>query len=333
MLLAWLASSPFPNPLEFQIMNIRIVTQRLDKISFGRKLLLPAMCIPVVAGPVVSGLMNTPQGFAQSPQATDTPLPSFEVASVKQHRSGDNNVHCVFDPGRFTATNVTTKFLIQFAYNIKNYQASGGPSWINSERYDIDAKVEDASAVDAKKLTFQQQEDCIRLMVQSLLSDRFKLTLGHETKELPVYVLLVAKNGPKLEESKPGDTYPNGIKGPDGEGGAGTLWMGEGKLAGQGVRIAQPAHLLSEQLDRTVLDRTGLTGTYDFKLQWTPDESQPFRGIDGNPVLVPQDVHPPDSSGPSIFTAIQEQLGLKLESQKGPAKILVVDHVEKPSEN
>jgi uncharacterized protein (TIGR03435 family) len=81
------------------------------------------------------------------------------------------------------------------------------------------------------------------------------------------------------------------------------------------------------------LDRTGLTGTYDFKLQWTPDESQPFRGIDGNPVLVPQDVHPPDSSGPSIFTAIQEQLGLKLESQKGPAKILVVDHVEKPSEN
>jgi uncharacterized protein (TIGR03435 family) len=142
-------------------------------------------------------------------------------------------------------------------------------------------------------------------MVQLLLADRFKLSLGHETKELPVYALVVAKNNPKLRESKPGDTYPNEIKSADGEGGAGTLWMrGMGSLTGPGVRIAELVGLLSHQLDRTILDETGLQGRHDFTLQWTPVENQPIRGIYGNPISVPQGATRSDASGPSIFTAM-----------------------------
>jgi uncharacterized protein (TIGR03435 family) len=174
--------------------------------------------------------------------------------------------------------------------------------------------------------------------MQALLADRLKLKLSHDSKELPVYALVVAKNGPKLQEAKPGDTYPNGIKAPDGKpaGGAGMMRMGPGQLTGQGLPMESLAQLLSEQLGRTVLDKTGLKGKYDFTMTWTPDPNEgmmrmgPGPGPGGPPN---NDAALPDSSGPSLFTAIQEQLGLKLDSTKGPVDILVVDHVEKPSEN
>ncbi len=166
------------------------------------------------------------------------------------------------------------------------------------------------------------------------------MTVHRETKELPVYALVIAKNGPKLHEAKPGDTYANGIKGPDG-GPTGTgimrVKMGAGgtsELVGQGLPIESLVRLLSGQLHRTVLDKTGMKGIYDIMLQWTPDESHGamFKGAEGGQ-LGTDSAPSPESSGPSIFTAIQEQLGLKLESQKGPVEILVIDHVERPSEN
>ena len=209
------------------------------------------------------------------------------------------------DPsGRFTAENATARELISFAYNVRAFQVSGGPGWIDADHYDIVAKPE------AKAGRGQ-----IYPMVQALLGDRFQLNLHRETKELPVYVLVLAKGGPKFKEAKPdGDRPLNGIQG-----------VGRGELTGLGADMGLFARRLAVVVGRTVVDRTGLTGKYDFKLQWTPDTSQAMRSPDEPPA--------DHASGPSIFSAIQEQLGLRLEASKGPVEILVIDHIEKPSAN
>jgi len=314
---------------------VRIMTQRLaDKLSFGRKLLLAAIGIAAVAGPVVFGLLNIPQVRAQSPQKTGAPSPSFEVASIKPNRSGELNISFGFHPGRFVASGTTVKQLIALAYNVRDIQVSGGPSWVGSERYNIEAKEPDSVVEELPKLPPDQRGEQLRLMVQALLADRFKLKLRHESKELPVYALVVAKNGPKLYEAKPGDTYPNGMKGPDGVGRAGVMHMGPGQVMGQGLPVESLARLLSQALGRTVRDETGLKGSYDFNLQWTPDQNEAvmLKGPEaGKPAT--DNPAPPESTGLSLFTAIQEQLGLRLESRKGPVESLVIDHVEKPSEN
>jgi uncharacterized protein (TIGR03435 family) len=314
----------------------RIMTEHLaHKVSLGKKLLLAAVAITAFAGPVVFGLLNAPQIQAQSAQTASAPTPSFEVATVKPNKpdaSGQLRVGIGFEPGRFVAMAVTLKQLIALAYNVRDMQVSGGPSWVDSERFDVNAKEEDADAAALEKLPPEQRSEQLRLRVQSLLADRFKLTLRHETKDFPIYALVVAKNGPKLQESKPGGTA---IKGPDGRpaGGQQMMRMGPGELNAQGIPMESLARLLSQQLGRTVVDKTGLKGNYDFTLQWAPEQGRAAM-IQGPPpgpgtVAAP----PPESSGPSIFTAIQEQLGLKLESQKGPVENLVIDHVEKPSAN
>jgi uncharacterized protein (TIGR03435 family) len=147
--------------------------------------------------------------------------------------------------------------------------------------------------------------------------------------------LVVAKGGPKLHEAKPGDTYPNGLKGFNGQGGGpGMMLMRPGQLTGQGIPLSSLTRLLSQQLGSTVQDKTGLTGKYDFTLQWTPDRNaSPMPGAPEPGQQGPAAAASTDASGPSIFTAVQEQLGLKLESQKGPVEVLVIDHVETPSEN
>jgi len=188
-----------------------------------------------------------------------------------------------------------------------------------------------------EKLPPEQRILQVRLRVQSLLADRFKLLVRDETKEIPVYALVIAKNGPKLREAKPGDTYPNGIKGPDGRSHPGMWWVEGGKLTGQALPMASLVMILSQscqlELGRTVLDQTGLKGKYDIALKWTPDQSSAgmFMGTAG--VKPGAESAPPDSSGPSLFTAIQEQLGLKLESTKGPTEAIVIDHIERPTAN
>ena len=222
---------------------------------------------------------------------------------------------------RLTATGVTLHGLIREAYGVEDDQISGAPNWLNSERYDIEAKADKSVADELQKLSFDQRLVEYRRMLQALLADRFQLTLHRETKELPVYALIIAKKGPKLQETHPGDNDPTGMT------------FGRGLLKGEGVPIALLVrHLSQQRLGRPVLDKSGLTGKYDFTLQWTPEENRApmFKGTrDGG--QGPDS--PPDSSGPSIFTAIQEQLGLRLESQKGPVEVLVIDHVERPSEN
>jgi uncharacterized protein (TIGR03435 family) len=314
---------------------VRIMTERSAvKLSFGRKLLLAAIGIAAVVGPVLFGLMNAPRIRAQSPQTTAAASPSFEVASIKPNHSAELRISIGFQPGRFVANGISVKQLIALAYDVRDLQVSGGPSWVDSERYNIEAKEPDSFVQELPKLPPDQRGEQRRLLVQSLLADRFKLKLRRESKELPVYALVVAKNGPKLQEAKPGDTYPKGMKGPDGIGHAGLMRMGPGELTGQGLPVESFARLLSQALGRSVVDQTGLKGIYDFTLKWTPEpgEGMMLRAPGGgNPG--PESAPPPESSGPSIFTAIQEQLGLKLESRKGPVDNLVIDHVEKPSEN
>ena len=316
----------------------RIMTQGLARqLTLGRKILLATIGLAVMVFPITLGLLSAIPSRAQSQsqaqaqaQDTNSAAHGYEVASIRPNKSGDNMTRMMIKPDGLSATGATLDMLIQNAYGVRYFQISSSPSWFKSERYDIEAKMDSSVVEQLRKLSDDQREAETRRMLRALLADRFQLKLHSDTKELPVYALIIAKNGPKLQVARPGDTYPNGFKGPDGGGGAGVMFMegSGGPVRGQGIPISNLVHLLSQQLGRTVLDKTGLTGKYDFTLQWTPDESQ---GPPGPPGM--DAAPPPDSLGPSIFTAIQEQLGLKLESQKGPVEILVIDHAERASEN
>jgi uncharacterized protein (TIGR03435 family) len=227
-------------------------------------------------------------------------------------------------PVGLSARNIPLKELIRQAYGLDDNQILGAPGWLSSERYDIEAKVSSSDTDALHNLSPDQRG----LMLQPLLADRLHLKVHTETRVLPVLALVVAKDGPKLHEAKPGDTYPNGIKGFEGQGGAGMMHMGPGQLTAQGLPMSSVARLLTRQLGLMVQDETGLTGKYDFTLQWTPERGAADAGQPG-----PDNTASTEPAGTSIFTAIREQLGLKLESRKAPVEVLVIDHVEAPSEN
>jgi uncharacterized protein (TIGR03435 family) len=313
---------------------IRIMTQHpAGKLSFGKKLLLVALGMAAIGGPVVFGLVNAPEIQALATQTTAGPLPSFEVASIKLNRSGELNGGMSTPRGRLTAWNARIRNYVAFAYHVQTFQVTGGPGWVDSDKYNIEAKEDEAVTEKIEKLPYQQRMDQLRLMVQSLLAERFQIKVSHQTREGPAYALVVTKDGPKFQGQKPGEQYPNGIAGPNGVPmGSHAMGLGPGGLRGQGISMAQLVGALSGQVSRRVLDQTGLKGVYNISLHWTPDPgANPMatgRGISGADAAPP-----PDSPGPSIFAAIQEQLGLKLEPTKAPVEIIVIDHIERPSEN
>jgi uncharacterized protein (TIGR03435 family) len=264
--------------------------------------------------------------------AQTDPRPEFEVASIKATAPGARGMFIRPTPGgRVNITNMTLKELIVIGWRIQPFQISGGPGWLDSAHYDISAKSENS---------FKQGE--LPLMIQSLLADRFQLTIHHETKELPIYALVMARKdgklGPGLTESKEGGCTPRDLSKPPpplepGKPpalGCGNMMMQPRLLRAVSVPVAQVIPMLSRFLGRPVVDKTGLTAKFDIRLEWTPDEIQLAQ------LQLPPDAPKPPPSeiaGPSIFTAIQQQLGLKLESQKGPVEIIVIDRVERPSEN
>jgi uncharacterized protein (TIGR03435 family) len=299
-----------------------------------RKPALSHMLSLVMAGaiavvlPLEVAQVSTAQSNVESQSANPTvDLPRFEVASVKPDKAGEGSTLLLTADG-LTAKKVTVRFLIKQAYGVEDDEISGAPGWLDSETYDVDAKVSSADLAALAKLDEKQR---LR-MLQPVLAERFQLKLHRAPKEIPVYALVIAKNGPKLHQAKPGDTYPDGIKRPDGKPGgrAGMMTWSRGRLIAQGIPIASLLPPLTQQLERTVVDKTGLKGTYDITLLWTPEDDRAAmpNGAEGG-----REGSPTDSSGASIFTAIQEQLGLKLESQKGQVEGLVIDHVERPSEN
>jgi uncharacterized protein (TIGR03435 family) len=319
---------------------VRIVNDPVArKRDFTRKLLLTAAGLVAAIVPVAFGLLSPTQIYAESQgQSTPAIAPSYEVASIRPNKSGDDTTRLMNSPNGSTATSITLQTLIREAYGVQDHQILGAPSWLNSEKYDVQAKMDSVVADELRKLSREQIKVERRRTLQSLLADRLKLTLHRETRELSVLALVIAKKGLKLQEAKPGDAYPNGIKGPDGQGHPNMMVQrmgmeGKSELTGQAIPMASLIEVLSSQLHRTILDKTGFAGRYDFTLEWTPEESQPnFMGTEAGQ-QGPDNTASPESSGPSIFAAIQEQLELKLETQKGPVEVLVIEHIEKPTEN
>jgi uncharacterized protein (TIGR03435 family) len=230
--------------------------------------------------------------------------PAYDVVSVRSNNSNNGSMMIGSPADGFTARNVTLWDLIYNAYDVKpSTPIPGLPGWATTAHFDVEAKMDDGSYAALQRLPPEQRNEHKQLMLQSLLAHRFQLQIRHEITERPVYDLDVAKGGFKLKEA-PADEKRRGIS-----------W-GNGQLNMRPGSIARLAFTLSDLLDRNVVDKTGLAGNYDVSLTWTPDER---RGT--------------DDSSPSIFTALEEQLGLKLVPSKSAVDIIVVDHVERPSEN
>jgi uncharacterized protein (TIGR03435 family) len=265
-------------------------------------------------------------GAAKPQISVPVPRAEFDVASIEANNSGTREVKIgASSPGTFNAENVWLRFVIQLAWNVKDFQVLGGPGWAASERYDINAKT-------ATGATFEQMKP----MIQALLEDRFHLALHPENRELPVYELTTAKGGVKLQASQAGSCVTRdsafglpatGQKPPDF---CGNMTMSPRSIAGNGISMQQIATALSNALRRTVVDKTGLTGVFDVHVEWTADQSTPGLLAPG---LAPVANEPPADAGGSLFTVIQEQLGLRLQSGKAPVEVLVIDHAERPGAN
>lgn len=267
----------------------------------------------------IIALVTTPVGalFAQDAIGTPPPKmmaaaarPQFEVAAIKPSQSRDLSGSLNVNPsGLVNVTYFPVMVLIQFSYNVTRHEISGGPSWLQTERFDIVGKPDMEGAPNTSQL---------RLMLQKLLADRFQLTVHHENKELSVYALMVAKDGPKLTEDT---ANPNGLP----------KFLGRGGPQGRSIQNATMADFATDLQGRTgrpVVDQTGLgSKRYDFVLKWTPDAPAMNTAAGVAPAAADPEA-PPD-----IFAAIQEQLGLKLVSIKAQVDVIVIDHVEKPSEN
>jgi uncharacterized protein (TIGR03435 family) len=291
------------------------------RLTLAKKLLLLAMALTVVAIPIVLGQAD-PAKTTTASQGTDADAPMivFDVASIRLNKSGSGAAGFGFGSGgdRFRAVNTTFLQLVGMAYGFNTFMSGadrikGAPGWLRSEHYDIEAKVADSDVAKLHNLTPEQQ----MYLLKPLLANRLKLQAHLETMERSEYALVIAKSGPKLQEAVAGATYPDLPGG--GAGGPGRVSFGRGDWILQGMTLSQLAHALSRESGRDVVDRTALKGKYDIHLKFSPEQ--------GPSTAVPADEEP------SIFAALEEQLGLRLEPTKGRVEYLVIDHVERPSPN
>ena len=221
---------------------------------------------------------------------------AFEAVAIRRNMSGSLNTNIQTAPGgRLTITNASLKTLIRNAYGILSFQLTGGPNWLDTEMYDVEATTGSAAEI---------SRDELKPLLQNLLAERFHLAVHRETREGDVYALLLDKGGPKFKENPgPQKDSMNTNKG-----------SGRARMTGTAASMPILTSNLANQLGRFAVDKTGLPGSYDFTFEWDPDQT-------------------PDSKLPSIFTALREQLDLKLETQKGAVEVLVVDHAEHATEN
>jgi len=299
-------------------------------LTHNCKFLLAGLTVAVILGPILFGFVDAPRVSAALLQSSgSTPEFSFEVATIRPSSGKEPNIGVITSPGMFRAENLPVKSVIMFAYDLRSSsQISGYPRWVNAANYDIAAKTDETTTAALNKLPPDQRSRQVKRMVQALLADRFHLKVSYETREIPVYALVIAKGGPKLTQST----------GPKILAGGGTqsflLERRSGELESMNRSLDQFAAaapgLFPEVGDRVVVNKTGLTGNYNWTLKWTPETpaQQNFSEADGTSP-------PSDSadSAPGLFTALQEQLGLKLESQKGSVETLVVDSIDRPTPN
>ncbi len=284
------------------------------KMGFGRKALLAVAGAVVVIAPVVLGQAKASQESAQI-ELGDV---RYDVATIK--RSDPNATWMSAGPRAnqvYVSLNMPLKSAICDAYDVLPLQCVGGPAWIDADKYDIEAKPDSSTTEQLLKLSSKQRSSVHQRMFQALLADRLKLKVHFETREMSIFALEVAKGGLKMHEAEVGNTYKDGLKFGDGKPlGAGGFTWSYGRMTAQALLLDNLAVSLSSLTHRLVENKTGLTGRYDFTVHYSGEEPPPA-----------------DSSEPSIYTALEEQLGLKLVSTKGPVKVLVIDSVERPSEN
>jgi len=268
-----------------------------------------ALAVVLAIGAVVAGIRA---------QAPDAGMPAFEVASVKPNKSGSLEMNFGIKGDRFTADNATLKELITIAFNVRDLQLVGAPDWIGKEHYDIVAKAHSPL-----------KSGAVPVEVKQLLADRFQLRVHNDKRELPIYALVLAspdgRLGPGITRLEM-DRCPQAIRDAEARARSGQpaaprkpsdrpscgLFSNPGSLRGGSIGLNTLANRLVPVVGRVVVDRTGLTGEFDFDLLWAAEAN-------------------PNATGPSIFTALQEQLGLKLESTRGPVDVLVIDSVEPPA--
>ncbi len=252
-------------------------------------------------------LLATPHLQAQVAATRPTAsvkVPSYDVVSIKPDHTDNGRVSIHIDDGNFDALGVSLKTMILGAYGLKESQLFGLPKWGDSAHFDIKAKILNPDKQQLQSLTQEQFQS----MQQPILTDRFLLKFHRETKILPVYELVTIKGGPKFKEATPTE-----LKGDQG------MSVHDRSMVATGEPMSRLAENLSAQLQRVVVDKTGLTAKYIFQLTWSPDDAQPS-SLDG-------------SAPPDIFTALAEQLGLKLQPGREEMDTFVIDHVEYPSEN
>ena len=295
--------------------------QRIEEIMTGnfaqrltatRKLALTVAALTAIAGPISIGVLHTPQVRAQSHL-------QFDVSTIKPSNPDQRGTRIFIRPGgALEAEGATLKQLIVSAYQVRDFQILEGPSWIASERFDIKAKTAQPEGPEGEPLTEPERtqlETQFKERIKSLLAERFQLAVRIESKEMPIYTLVVGKTGSKLKSSQPDATGNRGLN------------MDRGVMRGMSAPLELLTRGLSTVLGRPVIDKTGLQGKFDWTLEWTPDPAPSPAGP------AAEKSAPPDLSGTSVFTAIQEQLGLKLESAKGPAPVIIIEKAERPSAN
>jgi uncharacterized protein (TIGR03435 family) len=262
--------------------------------------------------PLCCAQSQASQTVPRAPEGlTSGALPGFDVAVIRPNpgdTTGHSHIWSSASDGNFKTQNVTAMELVRYAFGMPETRITGGPAWVRSAKWDVEAKSDPAIDAELRGLDSARAREQKQHMLQALLADRFALKVHQETRELPLYALVVAKGGPRFQPSKINGTTINN----------GNAYI---TVTGSDHTVALLAEQLSRSLGRIVVDQTGLDGRYELSLKWTPDDA----GAGTGTALA--------DTGPSIFTAIQEQLGLKLESRKGPVPILVIDHIDLPSQN
>jgi bla regulator protein BlaR1 len=291
------------------------------KLGISRKLLLIAAAILAIAAPIAAGVFHTTPGSAEQTQNAIAALPAYATVSITPSHSGGEKVTLMFGLGEFMSKNASLQQVVRAAYGVEDDRIIGAPSWLASDKYDVEAKEDTSGMSDPRKLSLDAQVRQQAHMLQAMLADRLRLAVHRETREISILTLLLVQNGPKFQESDPGAPHPEWHKGLRGISVPG-IWMNGNAIVGQGVGTNPLLFHLSRIMHRTILDETGLSGTYDFTLK-LPDGVKP--GID-EPSL-------PETSEPAIFAVLEQQLGLKLEVRKASMEVFVIDHVEKPSPN
>jgi uncharacterized protein (TIGR03435 family) len=254
-------------------------------------------------------LLIAPAAIIRAQTTQPANPPAFDVASIHPHTPlphEHNHIWSSAGDGNFRTVNISLKALIQYAFDMPESRIIDAPAWTTSQFFDIEAKSGDALNQRLHDLPSNQGKPIKLAMIQSLLADRFGLKTHREQRDLPIYALVVAKSGSKLTPAKSGGLLIN-------------HW--NNRFSAQGITLPMLAQELARDAGRVIIDNTGITGRFDIDLRWQPDDAPPVR-LNGE-----------ETSLPSLFTALQEQLGLRLEPQKGPVEVLVVDDVHQPSAN